>query len=228
MNFLLQAGNVLQQEKSCILKYGSGKIEYVNINHELSLEKYKSYCPIGSVEFVQKFCKEQNLKYTAVPSYPNELTKFLGRELVVCKFAEAKDDWFIKPVELKKFNGGFKELLEEEISPSEICYSSPVVNFFAEWRFYILNKKILGHAWYAGEYATISDVQVEFVEQLIKNYSSAPIGYSIDIGLTKNGRTLLVEINDGWSLGYYNNGTISEKNYVKLIEERWKQITNHS
>jgi len=34
----------------------------------------------------------------------------------------------------------------------------------------------------------------------------------------------LVEVNDGWSLGFYPWGTMSDQKYLDLITLRWKQI----
>lgn len=34
-------------------------------------------------------------------------------------------------------------------------------------------------------------------------FSDAPNGYGIDFGVTDDGRTLLIEVNDGYALGSY-------------------------
>lgn len=44
---------------------------------------------------------------------------------------------------------------------------------------------------------------------------------SIDIGVTKDGRTLLIECNDAYSLGAY--GLVDYK-YAKLLSARWSQL----
>lgn len=41
------------------------------------------------------------------------------------------------------------------------------------------------------------------IEQAIAAYASAPAGYVAGFGVTSDGRTLLVEVNDGYSLGSY-------------------------
>ena len=52
---------------------------------------------------------------------------------------------------------------------------------------------------------------------------TAPAGYGIDFGITDDGKTLLVEVNDGHSLGNYNLRPVE---YAKLLEARWDELAN--
>ena len=58
------------------------------------------------------------------------------------------------------------------------------------------------------------------IEQAISE-SNLPNGCAVDFGLTKDGRTLLIEVNDGYALGSYGLFYID---YAKLISARWAQI----
>jgi hypothetical protein len=51
-------------------------------------------------------------------------------------------------------------------------------------------------------------------------YHDCPVGYSLDVMVTKDD-TLLVEINDGWSLGNYGCDAFD---YFKLLKSRWLEI----
>lgn len=201
MNFLLQAGNVLKTEKSCILTYADGKTEYAGINTDLSLEKYRNFCPVGSVEFVKKFAKEQEIRIPYFPTYPEELKSFLKREIEKVYFKDVKDDWFVKPVECKIFTGGIKNQIVEKINPLELCYTSAPINLDSEWRFYVVEGKVLGYGSYAGWHYPDKE-HYDFVDNILSNMSKKPAGFSIDIGTTEPGEILLIEVNDGWSLGY--------------------------
>ena len=53
-------------------------------------------------------------------------------------------------------------------------------------------------------------------------YQHAPSGYSADFGVTEGGDTLLVEINDGYSLGH---GALTSNLYAELLEARWLEMT---
>ena len=56
----------------------------------------------------------------------------------------------------------------------------------------------------------------------MSDYKSAPNGFALDFGLTKDGRTILIEVNDGYSTG--NFGLVSV-DYAKLLSARWAEIT---
>lgn len=49
-----------------------------------------------------------------------------------------------------------------------------------------------------------------------------PAGYAIDFGRTADGRFLVVEVNEGYSIGSYGLFYID---YAKLISARWAEIT---
>lgn len=49
--------------------------------------------------------------------------------------------------------------------------------------------------------------------------------YSADFGVTGNGDTLLVEINDGYSLGH---GALTSNLYAELLEARWLEMTDEA
>ena len=53
------------------------------------------------------------------------------------------------------------------------------------------------------------------------SWKERPIGCSMDICVTKDGQTLLVEINDAYALGCYG---LADVFYAKLISARWSQL----
>jgi len=46
----------------------------------------------------------------------------------------------------------------------------------------------------------------------------------MDFGILEDGRTCLVEVNDGYSLGRYDG--INGSDYTDLLIARWNQLTN--
>jgi hypothetical protein len=52
-----------------------------------------------------------------------------------------------------------------------------------------------------------------------------PAGYAMDFGLTEDGRTLLVEINDGFALGSYGLDPIQ---YAKLLSACWAEAKENN
>lgn len=63
----------------------------------------------------------------------------------------------------------------------------------------------------------------KIVEEVVSQFKSAPKGYAIDFGLTDKGQTLLIEVNDGYSLGCYS---LFNLDYAKLLAARWAELTD--
>ena len=99
-------------------------------------------------------------------------------------------------------------------------YCSEVVKFEAEWRCFVRYGQILSVRQYKGDWRRHYDPEV--IENAVKEFRSAPAGYAIDFGLTDDGRTLLIEFNDGYALGCYGLFYID---YAKLLSARWAELT---
>lgn len=163
--------------------------------------------------------------------YPDELQKYLGRKIRKTTMNEVSDDptkWpvFVKPIEDKQFTGVVvhspKDLIGCGIpGVNQDVYCSEVVDFAAEWRCFVRYGKILSVRPYKGDWRKQYDHRV--IENALKDFSSAPAGYAADFGITHDGRTLLVEINDGYSLGCYG---LLHIDYAKLLSARWAELTS--
>jgi len=94
------------------------------------------------------------------------------------------------------------------------------VRFLSEWRTFVIRGAIEGVSHYAGDPLIFPAAAV--VRMCIAAFSNAPAGYAADFGVTDDGRTLLVEINDGYSLGH---GGLAANRYAELLRARWSEIT---
>lgn len=162
-------------------------------------------------------------------NYPEELRPFLGRKLwttTIEHVSHEVDSWplFVKPVEGKRFTGGVvastKDLVGKGCSGEDspvIC--SDVVDFVSEYRCFVKYGMVLDVRYYRGDWSKAPDRNV--VERAIAAYSSAPAGYAADFGVTANGRTLLVEVNDGYSLSPYGMWPAL---YAQLLSARWAEL----
>lgn len=163
--------------------------------------------------------------------YPDELQKYLGRKIWKSTMSEINNDpakWpvFVKPLEDKQFTGVVvnspKDLIGCGIAGvNQDVYCSEVVEFAAEWRCFVRYGRILDVRQYKGDWRRHFDASV--IDSAVKDYSSAPAGYSADFGLTADGRTLLIEINDGYALGCYG---LFYLDYAKLLSARWAELTS--
>lgn len=162
--------------------------------------------------------------------YPDELQKYLGRKIWKSTMNEINNDptkWgvFVKPLEDKQFTGVVVNSPKDLIGcglegANQDVYCSEVVEFAAEWRCFVRYGRILDVRQYKGDWRRHFDPNV--IESAVKDYSSAPAGYSADFGLTTDGRTLLIEINDGYALGCYG---LFYLDYAKLLSARWAELT---
>lgn len=155
-----------------------------------------------------------------VYDYPIELKEFYGRKIyagVLGEIVNIPDNWgkFIKPKAGSKiFTGrvvnGTCDLIGIGL-PFDI---SEVVEFIAEWRCFVLDVRP-----YTGDYHTQFDPSV--IDEAISCWKDAPIAYGLDIGVTSDGRTLVVEVNDGYALGNYGLSPLKSINFHKA---RWKEL----
>ncbi|MCU0438748.1 MAG: ATP-grasp domain-containing protein [Raineya sp.] len=187
---------------------------------------------VGSIDDVKAVWRNLGIAIPEEINYPKELEPFLGRKIwksTVNTIANDPEKWnvFIKPAKAsKKFTGvlvkSTKDLIGcgDQLEDTEIWCSEPV-NFLAEWRCFVRYGRIMDARMYKGNWRLHFDYKV--IEEAVKAYTTAPKAYAIDFGLTDKGETLLVEVNDGYSLGTYG---LFYLDYAKLLATRWAEITN--
>ncbi|MCZ8254459.1 MAG: ATP-grasp domain-containing protein [Polaromonas sp.] len=205
--------------------------------------------PVGSVEFVQAYMAAIGIQAPEPVSYPVALDQFLGRKIDLRALHQVRGDVFIKPVSTKTFNGfvwrqGLRDAEQSEhdleqlevirqLDPNTLVWTSEPVRFQSEWRYYVVNGEIVHQARYdAGGLDDAPSPDLALVNEAIRTWtatsgSDCPRGYGIDFGVTDDGRTVLVEANDGWALGFYGNG-MPARAYLQLLWLRWQQICDRS
>lgn len=201
---------------------------FQNIN-ELSNHQ-KGEIVIGYVDDVRSMLYKHDIVAPEL-DYPEELTAYLGRKVWKSRLsviANNPENWnvFIKPVEDKKFTGIVVRSTKDLVGcgtygddPEIFC--SEIVKFVAEWRCFVRFGNILDVRRYRGDWRLHFDSGV--VQEIVDQFNTAPKGYSVDIGLTDKGETLLIEVNDGYALGHYG---LNSLDYAKLLSARWSELTN--
>jgi hypothetical protein len=218
VKYLFQQGDILTKEKSAIRRQGLP----FDVCHYDKIElSSNNYIPVGSVEFVTKYCQIHNIPLPDNISYPIQLVSYLGRKIRQGSFGSALLHEFVKPKSTKTFTGGIKHIIPEQVDDLEPVWIADPVEFTSEFRFYIIDKEIVGYSQY--DDGTEAQPDTTIVEEMVQQYKDQPIGYSIDIGVVDS-KTQLIECNDGWSLGFYPWGTMTESKYIELITKRWLQI----
>ena len=135
---------------------------------------------------------------------------------------------FAKPSErLKRFTGHvFASPVDliylEGASRSTPIFCAEVVDWVSEYRSYVIRGEIVGIRHYGGNPAVELDEAV--VARAIRSLESAgesTTGYALDFGVLADGRTALVEWNDGFSLGSYG---LEGGLYTELVLARWCEL----
>lgn len=181
---------------------------------------------VGTVQY-----KLRNLG-VAIPDldYPDELKQYLGRKIWPSKLSTVNNDpdlWpvFIKPVKDKAFTGVAVHSTRDLVGCGNCMedyeiYCSDILDIRAEWRVFVRYGQILDVRPYRGDWRLHFDPCV--IESAVRDYVTAPAGYAIDFGVTADGKTVLIEVNDGYALGNYGLFRIL---YAQLLSARWAELT---
>ena len=180
-----------------------------------------------------------------LPYYPEPLREFTGRNIYLEtmpafleRFKNDSRPYFIKPLKRKTFTG---KVVREQSDFPECLYSgqeqeilvSDVLDIQAEWRVFIIYDHIVDVRPYTWplpdeEYPLHAQYDPDVLKDMMdcfRTWSDRPAGCGMDICLTSDGRTLLMEQNDGYCLGTYG---LPERIYAKLVSARWSQILNRA
>ena len=170
-------------------------------------EIHRNYVPIGSVEFVSFFLQKF---YGLTPkpiNVPEELFEpyYTHRPIINGNHMSLENltgKWFVKSNDKIK---GFAEVLmlnkNHVWNVSEGNYQiSQYVTIESEWRAFVYEGKLVGLQNYAGEFTKFPSV--DHIKSMIKTYKSAPVAYTLDVGVTDYA-TFVVEVHDFFSCGLY-------------------------
>ena len=188
----------------------------------------------GGIGTVRSAWRYMNVALPPELDYPAELTSYLGRKIWAGTLGEVRKNlfsdqplpYFVKPkLTHKLFTGKVlfspRCLNETTQHDAEVAvWISEPVQFVSEYRMFVLRGVIHGCKNYYGSFEVLPDF--DLVRAAIAAYTSSPVAYSIDFGVTQDGRTLLVEVNDGFALGNYG---LDPFRYAQFIEARWDEVT---
>jgi hypothetical protein len=154
--------------------------------------------PIGTVEFVSQYLKSYYNKEPKPINVPSELFSyyFTKRNIFNGTEKDIKEKCFVKSNDkIKSF--------------TEICSSAPIGNYqisdvidiVSEYRVFVYKKELIGLQNYSGDFLLFPNVNT--IYDMIECYDSQPIAYTLDIAITKNGNTVVIEVHDFFSCGLY-------------------------
>ncbi|MFC0776398.1 ATP-grasp domain-containing protein [Terrimonas alba] len=205
--------------------------EIIEVTTIENLEIEEGHIFLGSISFIHKALELLHIKTPEPLDYPESLKEFFGRKIyasTISQISNHPDSWnvFIKPKGyLKKFTGRLVKSTADLIGTSDFETDTPIwvsesVNFIAEWRTFVRYGEILGVRQYKGDWRCSYDYRI--IEKAVASYTNSPKAYALDFGLTDHGKMLVVEANEGYSIGSYG---LFYVDYAKLISTRWCELT---
>ncbi|WP_296701025.1 ATP-grasp domain-containing protein, partial [Thiocapsa sp. UBA6158] len=98
-----------------------------------------------------------------------------------------------------------------------------------EWRCYVAGGRLLWRERYDHDGADDApDPDSTTIDGMIAAHEAdeaPPAGYALDVGVLSDGETALVEVNDGYALGYYGRVTPARAcAYLGLLAARYVQM----
>lgn len=203
------------------------EVEQISQLHEIE----ENHIFLGSIQFMHGALSKLHQPIPEPLDYPESLQKFLGRKITqstINEIANHPDRWnvFVKPKGIsKKFTGRLVRSTKDLIGCGDFNMNTPVwvsepVSFIAEWRVFIRYEQVVGVKQYKGDWSVSYSPSI--IQEAVRTYRDQPAGFALDFGLTQEGQFLLVEANDGYSLGNYGLFYID---YAKLLSARWAQLT---
>jgi hypothetical protein len=199
--------------------------------------------PVGSVEFMRGAMAQAGVQEPAAPGYPAALAPWFFREVRRSLAGGVIGEAFVKPVTTKAFTGfvfdtmrapdAYSEHDREQyaafmsMDASTEIWTSDVVRFDSEHRYYVHGGKILG----SGCYAPDSDEPVPTPDPGQVQAAVDALGwshpYALDMGVLHTGETALVEVNAAWAIGLYGKA-ISPRDFLTYLGAGWAHVLEQS
>lgn len=162
--------------------------------------------------------------------YPEEIQSYLGRKIwqdSLHHIYTTPETWpvFVKPVKGKQFDGklitSLKDLIGLGSQEDRQIWCSEPMKFLSEYRCFVRYGKLIDAKRYKGDFKLLPNFNI--VEACINDYRNQPAAFTLDFGITDQGHTRLIEVNDGYAMGSYG---LAPLEYAKMISARWSQLTN--
>jgi hypothetical protein len=192
---------------------------------------------VGGIKTMQKAFRAIAVTPPQIDNPHIHLPEYLGREVLeatwydVEQMVEANQlPIFVKPLDEQKLFTGYVVNNKSDLAYAKYDVKhdtkiliSETVNFISEYRCFVLNGEMVGCKNYKGDFRVTPNFSI--MESAIKDYKEQPVAYSIDFGVTDEGATLLIEMNDAYGLGSYG---LDKNIYCRLLEARWDEIIKNS
>jgi hypothetical protein len=187
-------------------------------------------CPfVGSIDSMKSLFRSENVMPQHLDFPPSinlgRTVRKVSLKLALDLFHFAGEPVFIKPVETKLFNGMlvdnydafnyFTPFLEDDPD----CWVSPKLDILSEWRGFVHNGKLVDCRHYAGNFRVYPDMK--FLDKAVESCDLAISAYTIDLAVTTDLTSAVIEVNDFWAIGSYG---LEPEMYAQMLSDRYFEI----
>ena len=203
-----------------------------------SLEQLKllrSYIFVGGTHSLLKIIDLMQVHKPLTYNPHEYLPGYCNRNIYRTTLAKAReitkagcDPFFMKPAEDTKVFTGYVvrseiDLLKINSLSDELpILISDIMDIKSEYRCFVNRKNLLDIRHYNGDFRLFPNFNI--IEQAIKDFTNQPVSYTLDFAILADGSMALIEINDGYALGYCG---IHPVPYCKFLEDRWMEIASN-
>lgn len=192
---------------------------------------------VGTLPFIKAALRQHEQPMPEDNAYPDVLSDLLYRKVERMPLYQLMSEvdrggsCFVKPADRAKLFTGFVlrpggDYWIKHVPRREMVWRSDIVKWKVEWRFYVVCGQIKAKAFYHGDESVMPDAAVvyEAVERLtaVKGF---PKHYAIDFGVLDDGKTALVECNDGFAIGAYEG--VPADVYFDMLKGRWDELMTY-
>lgn len=224
-NTFAAADGFAQQGIKVVPFYGFGDINPQNMS---DLGESAILC--GNIGDVWEALKILGKPVPPPLDYPPHLEWMLHRKVECMTLEQVRGivtRKFVKPTKQKLFTGFVWDpddprcqLNVAAYHPETECLIADEIDIVSEWRCFIRNHAIVGVRHYKGDW-TVSPSADNLGVAVALGKNTMPRAYGLDLGVTSDGKTVLVEANEGYALGTYGLASII---YARFLEERWFEL----
>lgn len=185
----------------------------------------------GSVKFVRAALIALKKPLPPQVPYPDSLSAWRFRRIWQSTLGPTLDGplpVFVRPAKRWKRFTGF---VADVPMPAEVygvpmrepVWCAEVVRFVSEWRCYVVRREVrfIGFAKYGGDRS--AQPNRESIANAVEVFDGQPSAYAIDFGVLSTGETALIEVNDGFSVGAYDD--VPAVVYWDMVVTRWQELT---
>ena len=211
-------------------------IRYVNwpVPNETPILHPENYIPVGSVDFVSDYLKKyypDAVEALRPLNVPEVLFPWAGRMIANIEtrgdmepFRSCTDIYRKSNETIKAFWNGpvydvWKDYESKDFVHDQV---SEIIDLVSEWRVFVFHNEIQHIANYGG-YPTWFP-SVAHIEEMVARYAGAgaPVAYTLDVGVKKDGQTVVVECHRFFSCGLYGFANLMK--YPKMLSQEWYEM----